>query len=57
MNIKLKSTDTNSKMVKLFDSIQFISAKIKAADGALLLKVDKEHMALVKNQLPYESKV
>ena len=52
LNIKLKSTDSNQRMVELFDSVQYISAKIKAAKGISLLEVDQEYITLIKRHLP-----
>ena len=37
INISLKASDESAKEVELFDTIQNISTKIKAAEGASML--------------------
>ena len=56
MNIKLKSTDNNSKEVELFNQVQFISTKLKAAQGISMLEADQEYIALIKCNLPDDTK-
>ena len=43
--------------MELFDTIQYISSKIKAAAGASMLEVDEEYITLVTRHLPEEAKV
>ena len=57
INISLKASTDDAKEVKLFDTIQYISAKIKAAEGASMLEVDEEYIALVSKHLPRETQI
>ena len=55
MNISLKASEESAKEVELFDTIQSISSKIKAAEGSFMLEVDEEYIALVSHHLPQEA--
>ena len=55
MNISLKATDETAKEVELFDTIQNISSKIKAAEGASMLEFDEEYIAVITCHLPKEA--
>ena len=56
MNISLKASDETAKEVELFDTIQNISSKIRAAKRAYMLEVDEEYIALITCHLPKEAK-
>ena len=56
-NISLKASEKNAKVVELFDTILYISSKIKAAEGASMLKVDEEYITLVAHHLSDEAKM
>ena len=43
--------------MELFESVQFIAAKIEAAEGTSLLELDQEYIALVKRHLPHDTKL
>ena len=44
----------NSKEIELFDSIQYISSRIKAAGGTNMLEVDEEYISIICKQLSRE---
>ena len=47
----IKATSGRARIVKLFQQIQLVSAKIKATGSCSLLE-DEEYVALVGNHLP-----
>ena len=57
IKISLKAFDDFAKAAELFDTIQKISSKIKAAQGASMIEVDVEYIALVARHLIQEAKI
>ena len=57
LKIRGKSTNPNLTVVKLFNSVQFIAARIKAEGRESMTEVDQEYILLVKSYLPKEAKV
>ena len=52
--LQLKATKSPEKEIELFDSIQYISSRIKAAGGRNLLEADEEYISLVAKHLSTE---
>ena len=50
-SINLKGTDSPNKEIELFNQIQFISVRIKAAGGTNQLEADQEYIALISRHL------
>ena len=50
----MKAMDPNKRIIKLYDSVQNIAAKIHAAGGMDLLEVEMEYILLINSFLPQE---
>merc|ERR1712105_81918 len=51
LTLQLKATKSPEREIELFDSIQYISSRIKAAEGTNMLEADQEYIALVSKHL------
>ena len=51
LSLQIKATKSPEREIELFDSIQYISSRIKAAGGHNMLEVDQEYIVLVSKHL------
>ena len=57
LSLQLKSTKSPDHEIELFDSIQYISCRIKAAGGCNMLGANEEYIALIAKHLTNENKL
>lgn len=52
LNIKIKATDPNQRIIELYKSVQNVAAKIHAAGGTDLPEADMEYIIFISSFLP-----
>ena len=56
-SIKLKASASPQRELELFNEVQFLTVKIKAAGGENSLRFDEEYLAMLAKHLTVEQKI